>query len=362
MLDLRRIKNETNRFLYTEIVKRILFKFDPEKVHNFFIHIGKGLDGSYIGKKATSALFNYQNKKLEQKILGIRFRNPVGLSAGFDKDAKTVGIMEDVGFGFAEIGSITAKECKGNSGKRLRRMPEQKGLWVNMGLNNDGADAIKKRIHGRKFKIPIAISIAKTNCKETADAKVGTEDYIYSLKVMKDEGDYFDINISCPNAYGGQPFSDSKLYEGLMKEVKKMRIRKPIFVKMSPDLSKKEIDSIIRISRKYGVKGFVISNLTKNGLKESGGYSGKMVQGKAEEMLKYVYGKTKGEFVLIGVGGIFSADDAYRKIKLGANLVQLVTGMIFQGPGVIGEINYELVKLLERDGYKNIGEAVGKGI
>jgi len=147
-----------------------------------------------------------------------------------------------------------------------------------------------------------------------------------------------------------------------LREVRKFKVKKPIFVKMSPDLDKKNIDEIIRISGKYKIAGFILSNLTKKHKIGKGGLSGKVVEKKADELLSYFYKKTKGKYFLIGVGGIFSAEDAYKKIKLGANLVELITGMIYNGPGLISEINQGIVELLKRDGYKNVGEAVGKGV
>ena len=345
-------------FFYRNYIRGIYFKRDAEKMHKSAVNLGKFLGSNKLTKGIVNLVFNYQDRRLEQKILGIKFRNPVGLSAGFDKNAELIDIMQDVGFGFVEVGSVTAKRCIGNKGKRLWRIPEKKSLRVNLGLNNNGALEISKRLRRRKFKIPFGVSIAKTNCKETADVKKGIEDYVESLRIFKDIGDYFTINISCPNAYGGRPFSSPLLYERLLGEIDKLGIKKPVFVKLSPDLNKKELDAILRISGKYKVDGFICTNLSKK-KGQIGGFSGKIVEKKADKMLRYVYKKTKGKFVLIGVGGIFSAEDTYRKIKLGANLVQLVTGLVYNGPGLIGEINAGLAELLEKGGYKNIGEVVG---
>lgn len=356
------VKRKINDCVYDYVVKPICFSQDPERVHNFFIYCGKILGKIGIGKAIVRVLFNYQDKILEQRIYGIKFRNPIGLSAGFDKNAELVSIMEDVGFGFVEVGSVTARACSGNSGIRLKRVLDKKGIWVNLGLNNDGADEIEKRLNGRKFKIPFGVSIARTNCKEAALEKEGIKDYVYSFGVLQDVGDYITLNISCPNSYGGQPFSEPKRYEKLLKKITPKKIRKPIFVKLSPDLDNGKLDKIIEISMKYGISGFICSNLTKKGEVSSGGFSGKIVEDKSNQLLEYVYRKTKGECVLIGAGGIFSAEDAYRKIRLGANLVQLITGMIFKGPALIGEINYDLTRLLKRDGFKNIGEFVGKDV
>ena len=354
------LRNDLNKFVYTNIVKKICFEFDAEKTHNFFIKFGKILGSSALIKKITSAAFNYQNELLEQDILGIKFTNPVGLSAGFDKNAELLGILGDVGFGFAEVGSVTARSCKGNSGVRLKRIPEKRSIFVNFGLNNKGANKIHSKLKSKKYEIPFGVSIAKTNCKETADPEIAVKDYVYSIKKFKDVGQYITINISCPNAYGGQPFSNPELYNKLLKEVSKLKISKPLFVKLSPDLDKNTIDKIIKISNRHKIiSGFICSNLTKKGLAKSGGFSGKIVADKANELLAYAYKKTKGKYILMGVGGIFSAEDAYKKIKLGANLVQLITGMIYEGPNLISEINRGLVNLLKKDGYSNIGEAVG---
>ncbi len=345
------------------LLKNILFSFDPEKVHNEFIKIGKALSHYEASKKAVSLVFNYKHPSLEQTLQGIKFSNPVGLSAGFDKNAELIPIMENVGFGFVEVGSITAKSCEGNPGVRLKRIIENKSLWVNLGLNNNGADEISSRLKKQEFNIPFGISIAKTNCKETIEPGIAIEDYIYSLKKFRNIGNYFTINVSCPNAFGGQPFSDPVLFESLCKEMKKLNIKKPIFVKFSPDLENNNVKKIISISEKYNINGFICSNLTKKDIGfSSGGMSGKKLEDKANGLLSFVYKQTrswKTKPILIGNGGIFCAEDAYKKIKLGADLVQLVTGMIYQGPSLIGEINYNLVKLLKKDGYKNISEAVG---
>ena len=212
--------------------------------------------------------------------------------------------------------------------------------------------------------MPFGVSVAKTNCRETVDDRAGRDDYVYSLREFNSRnlGAYYTLNISCPNAYGGQPFSRPRAFEMLLKGCDSLHIRKPVFVKLSPDLTKRNVDAIIEISMRHKVDGFVISNLTKRHDIGEGGLSGKAVERSANEMLKYVYRKTKGRFVLIGVGGIFSAEDAYQKIRYGASLVELITGMIYQGPNLISEINIGLVELLKRDGFRSIKEAVGSGI
>jgi len=368
-----KIRNYILKIVYKYVLKPIFFKFDPEDVHDHMTSIGIFLSKYIITRKLTEVFFQYSNPILEQKILGINFKNPIGLSAGFDKNATLTDILPEVGFGFEEVGSITGEYCSGNPKPRLWRLKKSKSLAVYYGLKNDGCEAISKRLQNKKFKIPIGISIAKTNCKETTDTDKAIEDYFKAYKSFINIGDYFTINISCPNAYGGQPFTDSKKLEVLFDKLLSIPKTKPIFLKIAPDLNEKEINEIINIAEKFKIDGFVCTNLTKDRnnpkikanikdklITENGGLSGKVVEDLSNEIIKNIYKKTNGKFVIMGVGGVFSAEDAYKKIKAGASLIQLITGMIFEGPQVISEINLGLVKLLKKDGYKNISEAIGK--
>ena len=309
---------------------------------------------------------------LEQEILGINFVNPIGLSAGFDKDGYLIDIIPNVNFGFEEVGSVTGEKCDGNPKPRLWRLKKSKALVVYYGLKSEGCEAVAKRLKEKlkikQFKIPIGISIAKTNSKLTTSTKVGIKDYVKAYKEFAEIGDYTTINLSCPNAYGGQPFHEAKNLNLLLAEIKKIPSKKPIFLKIAPDLSEKQLNDIINLAEKYKLSGFVCTNLTKNrknlklidkNIPEIGGISGKAVEDLSNKNISYIYKKTKGKFVIIGVGGVFSAEDAYKKIKLGASLIQLITGMIFEGPQLISEINQGIVKLLKKDGYKNISEAIG---
>jgi len=350
---------------YRSFIRPVFFMFDAEKIHNLFISIGTFLGGNKMTKFITREMFDYQDKALEQEIFRIRFRNPIGLAAGFDKHAVMISIMEDVGFGFSEVGSVTRLQCSGNLGNRMKRLVKERSIWINFGLNNKGADATYNGLKGRRFEIPYGVSAAKTNCIETVNEEVAIRDYVYTLNKFKDLGNYLTINISCPNAFGGQPFSNPELFERLMKEVDGLKIRKPIFVKMSPDLTLDNLDKILSISKKHNVQGFICTNLIKNGDKSGGGYSGKMVERKSNEMIKHVYSKTKKwnkKVIVIGCGGIFSAEDAYKKIRFGASLVQLITGMIYEGPSLIGGINEGLIRLMRKDGFKSIAEAVGADV
>ena len=355
--------------LYEKLAKPLFFKIDPEVTHDLMTNIGVILGGNFITRILTSLLFNYKNKKLRVNVKGIEFPNPVGLAAGFDKNAKLVDLIPSVGFGFEEIGSVTANPCKGNPRPRVFRLPKDNALIINYGLCNEGVEKVVDKLKGKKFKIPIGVSIAKTNDSAIkGDASV--EDYYKSFYFAKHIGDYITINISCPNSGDGRSFEDPVLLEKLLKKIGKTN--KVTFLKLSPDLPKERLDKIISLGSKYKIAGFVLTNLThdRSKLKTSreflenkkGGISGEPVKNKSCDILKYVYKKTKGKFILISVGGIFTAEDAYERIKNGASLVQLITGMIYKGPAVIKHINTGLVRLLERDGYNSITEAIGADV
>lgn len=366
------VRNWIMQKKYKWVLKPIFFKIDPEVIHDkmsAFLHF---LGKYALTRKIAYICFGYSNPILEQNILGINFKNPIGLSAGFDKNATLIDIIPSVGFGFTEVGSITGKVCEGNPKPRLWRLKKSQSLIVHYGLSNDGCEIISERLKGKKFSVPVGISIAKTNCKETADTDKAIEDYFKAYQALNNIGDYTTINISCPNAYGGQPFTDSTKLDTLLKKITSIPKTKPIFIKISPDLSKQEIDEIIEIASKFKIDGFICANLTKNRNNRNiidekvpalGGISGKAVEDLSLELVRYIYkktGKTASKFVLIGSGGVSSAENAYKKIKAGASLVQLITGMIFEGPQVMSDINLGLVKLLKADGYKNISEAIGK--
>lgn len=356
--------------LYQRLLKPIFFRFDPENVHNIMVFYGELLGGFWPTRKLISLFLNYRNPKLTQTIHGITFSNPLGLSAGFDKDARLMRIIPAIGFGFEEVGSITGEPCAGNPLPRLWRLPQHKSIVVYFGLKNIGCIAVAKKLAGKKFAFPLGINVAKTNCLETVDTNAGIKDYVKAFRTLEPYADYLTINISCPNAYGGQPFTDEKKLEQLLNETDKIKTKKPVFLKISPDLSQESVDKLLKVTQRHNVQGWIISNLTKEREKSyisseelsklgPGGLSGKLVEKLANEMISYVYQKTNGKLTIIGAGGIFTAEDAYEKIKRGASLLQMITGMIFEGPQVVSKINRGLVKLLEKDGYKNIAEAVG---
>lgn len=344
---------------------------DPEWVHDRIIKMGEFLGDCRLGKFLICKLFSYSNPILEQELWGIKFINPVGLAAGFDKDARLYSIMGSVGFGFAEIGTVTLDAYEGNPKPRLLRLPKSKGLVVNYGLKNMGAKSIIESLKRKQKTIPQIISIGRTNSSKTADPNAGIDDYYECLKEFLDAdvGDAYEINISCPNLFGGEPFNDEISLQKLLQKLYSLEIKKPVFIKMPINLSWPEFKKLVDVAIKFGVQALVIGNLNKNrndpAIKESipknvkGSISGKPTYDLSNELISKTY-KNYGEKIkIIGVGGIFSAQDAYKKIKLGASMVELITGMIYEGPQLIGQINRDLSELLRRDGYKNISQAVG---
>ena len=358
-------------FLYKKLLKPILFLFDPEQVHNLFLLIGRVLGSTPWSRLKVRILYRYQNAVLEQNILGMHFKNPVGLAAGFDKNGQLTNILPDVGFGFEEIGSVTGEPCAGNPKPRLWRLPKSKALLVNYGLKNDGAYNIAKRLSGKRFRFPVGISIAKTNNQTTCETPLGIADYKKAMLafVGAGVGDYFTVNISCPNAFGGEPFSSPEKLDALLTELDAIKTTKPIFIKIACDITTLAMDELRTVVDKHRVHGFVVANLTKNRIREKinddipgkarGGISGKPTFASSNALIAHLYKTAGKKYIIIGLGGIFNAEDAYEKIKCGASLVQLITGMIFEGPQVIGQINKGLVRILKKDGFKNIAEAIG---
>lgn len=361
---------QLSRWIYRHIVKPLLFRLDPENVHDRVICLGGKLGRTPVGKRVVRSLFCFEHPALVQNILGIRFPNPIGLTAGFDKNAELTSIVSAVGFGFEEIGSITGEPCDGNPKPRLWRLPKSKGLVVWYGLKNDGCLAIAKRLQGKLFDVPIGVSIAKTNSPSTVDVNSGIADYEKAFRTLHSIGDYVTVNISCPNAYGGEPFANPERLELLLARLDKIETTKPVFIKLPVDISTDELDALAIVAARHRVHGVIISNLTKrrNGKEinqeevhglDKGGISGKPIFHASNKLITHLFHTMGQRFVIIGSGGVFTAEDAYEKIRRGASLVQLATGMIFEGPQLIGEINRGLVRLLERDGFKNIGEAIG---
>ena len=373
------VRNLILRILF-RVLRPMIFLMDPEQAHYSMKRIGVFLGSNPITKAFTSLLFDYGHKSLNIEVDGIQYRNPIGLSAGFDKDGELTKIYPNLGFGLAELGSITGEICPGNPGKRLFRMIKSKSIVVWYGLNNMGAEKLSSRLAGQKFgRLRVGINAALSNMSSEFDLDSSIADYLKTMTLFKDIGDYYTVNISCPNTQEGEPFVDKDKLDALLTAIN-THIRpitaKPIYVKLAADMSVEEIDTIVDACVEHKMEGVVCTNLAKpkyntehrpeeypttKGLLPAGNgaMSGLPLQRISTNVVRHVYRRTRGKLTIIGVGGIFNARDAYEKITSGASLCHMITTMIFDGPQNINEINRGLVKLLKADGFNSIAEAVG---
>ncbi len=339
--------------MYKRLLKPILFLFDPELIHHisfFIIKIFVNIPGvKYLTKKN----FSITSKSLEREVFGIKFPNPVGLAAGFDKNAELFSELSSFGFGFIEIGTVTPQPQPGNKKKRIFRLNKDQSLINRLGFNNKGVTYIKNNLKN-KGKIIIGANIGKN--KNTPNVKA-IDDYLSCFNNLYDCVDYFVINISSPNTPNLRDLQDKKPLTTLVRKLNlhrnKKKKRKPILLKISPDLSKNKLLDIISVVQKEHLDGVIATNttVTRENLEseqkltsESGGLSGKKLTSKSNEVIRFIHEKSNGSFPIIGVGGIFSPADVIEKLKSGASLVQVYTGFIYEGPNIVKKINRELLK------------------
>lgn len=333
---------------YKHVIKPILFSFDPEFVHDFMTVVGKFLGEISVGRKFIKYIYGYRGKDISRVVDGIYYKTPFLLSAGFDYNGNLAKILPCIGLGGEEIGSVTAKKCLGNPKPRLTRLPKSKSIIVNKGLRNDGVDAVIARLK----KIPksdfvLGISIAKTNCVDSSTVEGAIDDYVYSFRRLNEEkiGDYYTLNISCPNAYGGEAFITADKLEKLLKAISLVPCTKPVYVKMPINIPWDQFESLLIVIDRYNLKGVIIGNLNKDynyldyrneAPKDyRGGLSGKPCEKLSTELIaktKKLYGD---RFTIIGVGGVMSEQNAKDKFNAGADLIMLITGIIYEGPGLI---------------------------
>ena len=260
------------RTLYKYFFRPFLFLKDPETVHNRFTAVGSFFGKYPITKTLTRRLFSYQHKALAQTVCGITFKNPVGLAAGFDKDANLTDILEDVGFSFMQVGTVTAKPYGGNPTPRIYRLPRSKGAVIYFGLKNIGVEKIISKLKNRVSRtFPLSISVGKTNSPKTATTQAGIEDYYDCLKklVGSNTGDFYTINISCPNAFGGEPFTTPKELAQLLEKLTSLKVNKPVFLKMPINVEWQEFKKLLDIAVEFKIEGVIIGNLNKNHQDES---------------------------------------------------------------------------------------------
>lgn len=342
--------------MYKLILKPVLFLFDPEKIHHFVFATIKFFFRIPGVAAICRSVYQVNDPKLEVKLFGLTFPNPVGLAAGFDKDAKLFDELGGLGFGFVEIGTVTPKPQPGNEKPRMFRLPQDAGLINRMGFNNAGAAAAAERLQKRKTKIVIGGNIGKN--KITPNENAG-DDYESCFETLYPVVDYFVVNVSSPNTPNLRDLQEKGPLTELLLRLKKINATKPkakpILLKIAPDLTDTQLDDIIDIVKTTGIDGVVATNTTisranlqtpETRLQEcgAGGLSGKPLTKRSTEVIRYLSEKSGKAFPIIGVGGIHSAEDAMEKLQAGASLVQLYTGFIYEGPGLAKKICKAVVR------------------
>jgi dihydroorotate dehydrogenase len=343
--------------MYKSILKPLFFLSSPEKAHYRAMDLLGAIHQIPGGKGILRGLYRFESKKLERNVFGLTFKNPVGLAAGFDKDARWIDALDSLGFGFIEIGTVTPISQPGNDQPRLFRLPEDEALINRMGFNNGGAKAAAERIRKASSSILIGGNIGKNKVTSNEQA---VDDYVKCFHDLFDVVDYFVVNVSSPNTPGLRELQDKAPLLHILNTLQKLNQSKPqskpILLKIAPDLTDSQLDDIVAIVDESKIAGVVATNTTidrsmlHTNAQEvekigAGGLSGKPVKSRSTEVIRYLHQKSNGSFPIIGVGGIFTAEDAKEKLDAGAALVQVYTGFIYEGPSIAKNINKGLAQL-----------------
>ncbi len=357
--------------LYKAVLKPIFFRFDPEYVHDQMTAKGVFFSNHALTRSLIGAAYDYHGQDIGKTVDGLRYRTPFLLSAGFDYNGQLPLILPHIGLGGEEVGSVTARACEGNPKPRLTRLPKSKSIIVNKGLRNEGVDKIIERLKDYKAKkqpsvsalwasgepkvvsgtdFIVGISIARTNDDKSVPIEADIQDYLYSFKRLNEEsvGDYYTLNISCPNAFGAEAFNQPQLLRRLLTAIKTVPSKKPLYVKMPINIPWPQFEALLKIIDEFGLNGVVIGNLNKDysslEFREEapevfkGGLSGKPCTHLSTDLIYKTRDAFGKRFTIIGVGGVLSPETAAEKFEAGADLVQLITGMIYEGPGLIKKL------------------------
>ena len=341
--------------MYKTFIRPLLFKFDPEEVHYFTFSLIRFLSKIPGFSAISKSLYEVEDSRLETEVFGLRFKNPVGLAAGFDKDAKLYKELSNFGFGFIEIGTLTPVGQEGNPKKRLFRLKEDSAIINRMGFNNGGVKEAVERLKKNKGVL-IGGNIGKNKLTPNEDA---TSDYEICFEALFDYVDYFVVNVSSPNTPNLRELQEKEPLKQLLNTLQNKNLakpkQKPILLKIAPDLTNEQLLDIIEIVNETKIAGVIATNttLSREGLRsdnksEMGGLSGKPLTSRSTEVIRFLSEKSNKSFPIIGVGGIHSAQDALEKLEAGASLVQLYTGFIYEGPKLIKEINKALLNKIKK--------------
>lgn len=362
------------RFFYKTIGKPFLFLFDPYGVHKRTVALGERLGRCDVARRFFVLGLGSRDPILAQIFLGVRWESPIGLAAGFDYEARLTGILPSIGFGFGSVGTLTNRPYGGNAKPMLGRLVKSRSLMVNKGFKNDGVGSTLERLKGSEFSYPVGVSIGTSNDGSVTGQVGAVQDIVSAFTAAESSRvsfAYYELNISCPNLSGAIDFYTPSRFEALLSAIEGLRLGRPLFVKMPIAKTDGEIAALVEVIVRYSfVKGVILGNLQTDRkhpalIKEEvdaypvGNFSGLPCRDRSDELIRFIYRRFGSKIKIIGCGGVFSPDDAYRKIAFGASLVQLITGMIFEGPQLVAEINRELAKRLTQEGYGSVAELVG---
>ena len=348
--------------IFYERAKPLLFSLPAETAHRV-VHTGlSGVSGTPV-EDVLAAQYTVDDTRLRVETLGTTFPNPVGVAAGFDKNGEVPGVLASLGFGHVEVGGVTADPQVGNPRPRLFRLAADDALINRMGFNNDGADAVGARLARASVSVPLGVNLGKSKTTTLAEAPA---DYRYTYERVAASGDFFVVNVSSPNTPGLRELQQKDALRRIVGELRDAGAE-PLLVKLSPDLTESATEAVIEVAGEFGLEGIIATNTTtarpdslaSHNRVETGGLSGRPIEERATERVRFVAERVPADVVVIGVGGVFTAQDAYRKIRVGADLVQLYTGLVYRGPTIAREINRRLLALLDRDGFGSVTEAVG---
>lgn len=352
--------------IYKAAVRPLLFQLSADRAHDLTLDLASFASNRSWITEPLKKIYSRDYPGLCQKIWGLTFNNPVGVAAGFDKNGHTTHLMEALGFGYIEVGSITANASTGNPKPRSWRLPQDNALINRLGLNNDGAKTIVKRMKQSKADFPVGINIAKTHNPEIS-GRAALDDYKFSLELSKPVADYITLNISCPNTEEGKTFEDPELLNTLLEhlDIGKDASDPPVLIKFSVDLNPDALSELLEVTESFAVSGYVATNTSsaRDKLKSNpdkvkrigrGGLSGEAISEQSTSIIARISEITKGEKTIMGVGGIFTAGDAIEKLKAGADLLQVYTGMVYEGPSIAKSINKGIIAYMRDHDLENV--------
>lgn len=350
--------------LWDKIIRPMMFSLDAERAHELGMRaLGSGLARPFYSDDVF--------RELGAEVFGLRFKNPLGIAAGFDKNGAVVEQLASLGFGFVEVGTVTLMPQPGNERPRMFRLPDDGALINRLGFNNDGAEAVAERLAKIKRTCVVGVNIGKNRDVAIADA---VENYVRAFDIVRPTADYITVNISSPNTPNLRELQKGENLDELLSALTERNadeIKKPLLVKIAPDLNDAEVDAVVEKSLLYRIDGIIATNTTisRKGLRSrdaeaigAGGLSGRPITGRSTEVVRRIFEVSEGKLPIVGVGGIFDANDAFDKIAAGASLVQAYTGFVYGGPTFAADICRGLAKRLKDNGFRSVADAVGSSV